>query len=172
MPSRPLNPDYSYNAIVVKIVDADTIDFRVDLGFYMTAAIRFRLIRINAPELRSKSKKERAKAMEAKTFVVDRCAAAKSVSVISRKTEKFGRWLCEVYLDGVNLNDLLLSNGLAKKYSGIGPISCRSGKFISLDSYLEQARNSFYALGNRINVKLFVMGGKKLIALIVSTCAM
>lgn len=111
-----LNPDYSYRAILVKVIDADTVDLKLDLGFYMNTIQRFRLARINAPEIRSKNKKEKAKGLEAKQFVLDTLTKAKAITAVSIKTEKYGRWLLELFADAVNVNDLLVAKGLAKKY--------------------------------------------------------
>lgn len=50
MPEDTLGPVYKYNAICTNVVDGDTVDLEVDLGFTVKVNIRGRLARINSPE--------------------------------------------------------------------------------------------------------------------------
>lgn len=120
---------YEYKAKVIKIVDGDTIDFDIDLGFHMTARIRTRLLGINTPEIRGK---EREEGLRSKAFVVETLDKAVDVRVKTHKTGKYGRWLADILYkpleknpsmpeevfdkEYINLNKLLLVKGLAKKY--------------------------------------------------------
>lgn len=111
---------YQYIAFVSNIVDGDTIDCDVDLGFFMIARIRFRLARVNTPETHgvSKDSAEYAAGMQSKNFVGD-AIEGMNVMIKTSKTGKFGRWLAEVYYGPnyeTNLNDKLLELGLAKEY--------------------------------------------------------
>jgi micrococcal nuclease len=119
---------YKYKAQVVKIVDGDTVDFDVDLGFYMTAKIRTRLQDIDTPEIRGE---ERPQGLEAKMFV-SYCLTDADIIIETTKTGKYGRWLATIFfkprepdelllaeaLEGeyYNLNRLLLLKGLATEY--------------------------------------------------------
>lgn len=107
--------DYKFNSVCIKVVDGDTIDCVVDLGFNISQKIRFRLARINAPEINSPIEETRIKAQEAKNFV-STSILSKKIIIESKKTEKYGRYLAEVFYDGKNLNDELLQQGLAEKY--------------------------------------------------------
>lgn len=105
---------YEYKAKVVKVVDGDTIDCDVDLGFYMTARIRFRLARIDTPEVRGE---ERPEGLAAKAWLVERLEAVNNEIVVkTEKTGKYGRWLGEVVIGEENVNDALVKSGHAEYY--------------------------------------------------------
>ena len=111
---------YSYKAHVNRVVDGDTIDCDVDLGFYMIARIRFRLARVNTPETYgvSKDSDEYKAGLKAKQFVVA-AIEGKDILIKTGKTGKFGRWIAEVYYGDnleTNLSDRLLDLKLAKVY--------------------------------------------------------
>lgn len=111
---------YRYKAFCSNVVDGDTIDASVDLGFNTFLKLRFRLARINAPELTSPDAKTRDKAVIAKNYV-SVSILNKPIEIVSFKTEKFGRYLAEVFYERapgemINLNDELLKEGLADKY--------------------------------------------------------
>lgn len=111
---------YRYNAKCVRVVDGDTIDCEVDLGFHACVKIRFRLARINTPELNSKDEGERFRAKRA-ADVVSALILNKDIEIVSHKTEKYGRFLAEVYFGSgdelLNLSDELLNGGLAEVYA-------------------------------------------------------
>lgn len=103
---------YTYNATVVRIVDGDTLDADVDLGFYMKTRQRFRLARIDTPERGEEG------FTEATDRVKELCPVGSEIIITSTKTGGFGRWLAEVTYseDQRNLSDQLLMEGLAKLY--------------------------------------------------------
>lgn len=103
---------YEYRAIVTKVVDGDTIDCHVDLGFYMTAKIRFRLNRINTPEVRGAEKVE---GLAAKQWLIDKLnSVGNQIIVRTEKTGKYGRWLGEIIIGDDNINDELVKSGHAE----------------------------------------------------------
>lgn len=108
---------WTYKAIVKKIVDADTVDLSVDLGFKTYRVERFRLSRIDAWEVRGK---EKFKGKKAKVFVEEQIPVGSEVTVQSSKQGKYGRYLGEIIYehDGseVNLGDRLLEEGHAVLY--------------------------------------------------------
>ena len=107
---------YKYNAKITKVVDGDTVDAEVDLGFNVKMNLRFRLANINTAELKSKDQAEAHRAQDAKRFVIDKALGA-SVLIESEKDDKYGRWLAKIYLsDGSQLNSLLIENNLAVPY--------------------------------------------------------
>ena len=114
-----MKDDYLRRAIVKRVVDGDTIDVDVDLGYKITTHQRLRLARIDTPEIRGK---ERAAGLKAMQFVVEILKSSPSVYVKTFKAGKFGRYIAEVWYhneDGTrwtNLNDDLLEKGLAKPY--------------------------------------------------------
>ena len=105
---------YLYKAKIVRIVDGDTFDAEVDLGFHMTVKTRFRLADINTPGLRIEEQHEAA--VKAKRFLEEKLLGG-TYYLVSHKGDKFGRWLATVYLDdGSTINGLMLKEGLAKVY--------------------------------------------------------
>jgi micrococcal nuclease len=113
---------YKYKAEAVRIVDGDTIDCVIDMGFKITTNQRIRLSGINTPETyrQKKDSEEYKKGMAAKEFVKDRLKANKFKFII--ETEKdpgvFGRYLGTIWLkdNKTSLNDELLQEGHAIPY--------------------------------------------------------
>jgi micrococcal nuclease len=108
---------------VTKVVDGDTIDVDIDLGFDISFTSRVRLAGIDTPESRTKDLVEKALGLEAKAYLKHAIDAAKTVVIKTEKmnsTEKFGRILGWVYLDGdtVSLNDKMINDGHAWGYMG------------------------------------------------------
>jgi micrococcal nuclease len=115
----PVNPDYCYRGNVRRVVDGDTVDVAVDLGFYTIAVLRFRLDGINAPELHAQDLGERARGIAARDRLAQMLPAGALVTLRSMKTEKYGRWLAQVIAaDGTDVAAQLLIEGLAARYDG------------------------------------------------------
>ena len=105
------DPEYRYKAIVNHVVDGDTLDVTVDLGFTITIKMRIRLYGVDTPE------KGQPGYMGAKAFIMP--LTNEQVLIKSHKPEdKYGRWLAEVFIDGKSVNDSLISSGFAKPYFG------------------------------------------------------
>lgn len=114
---------YEYRATLEKVVDGDSFDVRIDLGFRITTFQRVRLNGVDTPEVNSADAAERARAKEAKAFVDDWFAGAGTVLVRSHKPgggDKYGRYLADVLSspDGHSLAADLIAAGLAKPYDG------------------------------------------------------
>jgi micrococcal nuclease len=108
-----MNPIYQYEAVCVNVVDGDTIDCEVRLGFDVkTEPIRFRLIGINTPEVHGETKEE---GEDAADFVREWLEGEKVV-IVSHKKDSFGRWLADVYIDGQHVNKTLVNLRLAEIY--------------------------------------------------------
>jgi micrococcal nuclease len=108
---------------VLKVVDGDTIDVDIDLGFNISYTQRVRLAGIDTPESRTKDLKEKALGLEVKDKLKKSIEAAKLVVVKTEKpdsTEKYGRILGWVYLDGSakSINEQLIDEGYAWGYMG------------------------------------------------------
>ena len=104
---------------VLRVVDADTVDCIVDLGFDVSIRRRCRLHGIDAPELRSSDPGLRAQGIEAKLQVEKLLSDSKGrVNFIYHGDGKFGRPLMEVIIGELNLNKFLVENGYAKEYFG------------------------------------------------------
>jgi len=103
---------YEYKAKVTKVVDGDTVDCDVDLGFYMTAKIRFRLARINTPEVRGTEKED---GLVSKQWLIDFLNSHNNEIIVrTAKTGKYGRWLGEIIIGETNVNDELVKTGHAE----------------------------------------------------------
>jgi micrococcal nuclease len=108
---------------VDNIVDGDTIDVLIDLGFDILFASRVRLAGIDTPESRTKDLKEKALGLESKEYLKKALKDAKSVVIKTEKmdsSEKYGRILGWVYINGdtESLNDKMINDGYAWGYMG------------------------------------------------------
>jgi micrococcal nuclease len=108
---------------VEDVVDGDTIDVVIDLGFDIMFASRVRLAGIDTPESRTKDKAEKALGLESKEYLKKHLKDAKSVVIKTEKmnsSEKFGRILGWIYVNGdtVSLNDMMINDGYAWGYMG------------------------------------------------------
>jgi micrococcal nuclease len=108
---------------VKKIVDGDTIDVVIDLGFSILFESRVRLAGIDTPESRTTDKMEKALGLESKKYLESRIKAAKNVVIKTEKldsSEKYGRILGWIYLDGDgnSLNTEMIEKGYAWGYLG------------------------------------------------------
>jgi micrococcal nuclease len=104
---------YQYNATVLRWVDGDTVDLRVDVGFRVYMETRFRLNGVDTPERGCENY------AQAKEFCQAQAPVGSEVLINTYKADKYGRWLVTVMASGtVPLNDRLISAGLAVPYSG------------------------------------------------------
>jgi micrococcal nuclease len=108
---------------VDNVVDGDTIDVLIDLGFDILFQSRVRLAGIDTPESRTKDLKEKALGLESKEYLKKALKDAKSVVIKTEKmdsSEKYGRILGWVYVNGdtESLNDKMINDGYAWGYMG------------------------------------------------------
>ncbi len=104
---------YHYRGTVTKVYDGDTITVDVDLGFHVSLkGEKFRLFRINTPEVRGP---ERDQGIISRDWLRDRILGKEvMLNTVKDKKGKYGRWLADVWIDGVCVNDELVTNGLAE----------------------------------------------------------
>ena len=114
---------YEYNCEVTRIVDGDTVDVIIDLGFDISYKSRVRLYGIDTPESRTRDKDEKVRGLMSKDFLVD--MLGKGDVIIKTKKDKkgkFGRILGELHVGNkgrsVNINKSLIDNFLAVEYYG------------------------------------------------------
>lgn len=109
---------FEYKAVYIRNFDGDTITFLIDLGFKVKYETNIRLKGVDTPELRSKDSVEKARAYEAKAFVMEKLIYAKEIIIKTDKdkTGKYGRYIAEVIYDGKNLNQELVEAQLAEVY--------------------------------------------------------
>lgn len=103
---------YKYRATVAKVIDGDTVDFEVDLGFHVHVYIRTRLYGLDAPETSTIEGKQ-AKAVLRALLPVD---TAVVLHTYKDPTDKYGRWLATINIVNgpvQSVNDTLVSQGYA-----------------------------------------------------------
>jgi micrococcal nuclease len=108
---------------VTNVVDGDTIDVEIDLGFDISFSSRVRLAGIDTPESRTTDKAEKVLGLEAKEYVKSKIKDAKVVVIKTEKmdsSEKYGRILGWVFLDGskISINEQMIADGYAWGYLG------------------------------------------------------
>ena len=108
---------YEYRAKLIKIIDGDTIDAEIDLGFNISVKKRVRFLGINAPETRTRDLVEKRAGLKVKSRLEALFDASDGTFTLkSHGVGKFGRCLGEIFIDKVNINELLLKEGLVTKY--------------------------------------------------------
>jgi len=108
---------------VTKVVDGDTIDVDIDLGFSISYSQRLRLAGIDTPESRTTDKFEKTLGIESKDYLKHKLKDAKDIVVKTEKpdsSEKYGRILGWVYVDGntKSINEQMIEDGYAWSYMG------------------------------------------------------
>jgi micrococcal nuclease len=108
---------------VTKVVDGDTIDVIIDLGFDIMFSSRVRLAGIDTPESRTTDKSEKALGLESKEYLKKNLKDAKPIVIKTEKmnsSEKYGRILGWLYIndDTESINDKMINDGYAWGYLG------------------------------------------------------
>lgn len=102
---------FTYVAKVERVVDGDTIDVSIDLGFSIWHKVRLRLAGIDTPEVSTEFGK----------LVRDHVRSAlegQTVTITTTKTDKYGRYLAEVFVNENSFNKVLVDIGMAVAYNG------------------------------------------------------
>ncbi len=107
---------YEYNAKLTKIVDGDTIDVEIDLGFSIWHKARVRMVGINAPETRTRDLEEKKLGLKAKARLKELLPKEIILKTQLDKKGKFGRVLGEIFVNKTNINKQLLKEGVVRKY--------------------------------------------------------
>lgn len=106
---------YTYSALVTDVYDGDTITVDIDLGFGIKITNqKIRLVGINAPELKGKTKAEGLKSKNKLTELV--LNKQIKIETIKDKTEKYGRLLGKIWVEDTFVNNLLVTEGYAVPY--------------------------------------------------------
>jgi len=108
---------------VGRIVDGDTIDADIDLGFDISLTKRIRLAGIDTPESRTKDLDEKKLGLDAKYWLKHRLEDAEDIIIrteLPDSTEKYGRIIGNLYINGeeVSLNNQMITEGYALAYDG------------------------------------------------------
>ena len=111
---------YEYRCEITRVVDGDTVDAIIDLGFDVSYKSRVRLYGIDTPESRTRDLDEKARGKLAGKFLSDAILHADNLVIQTKldKKGKFGRVLGVIVADDVDLNQALINNHLAVAYTG------------------------------------------------------
>jgi micrococcal nuclease len=118
---------YTYKIKLDRVIDGDTIDAEIDLGFNVSIKKRIRFAGINTPESRTRDLEEKARGLAAKERLKDILEGANTIQLNSHGVGKYGRCLGELHVDVVdgkdfltleNVNQLLIKEGHAVEYHG------------------------------------------------------
>ena len=106
---------YEYKAEVARVIDGDTVEVVIDLGFRVSLRETIRLIGINAPEMRTEEGRKSKAFLESFFIAQDRKILLRSEK--APKQEKYGRWLGELIKEGQSINKLMVAMGYAVEAS-------------------------------------------------------
>tara|TARA_R110002020_G_scaffold144896_1_gene318088 strand:- start:1100 stop:1495 length:396 start_codon:yes stop_codon:yes gene_type:complete len=108
---------YIYKAKLDRVVDGDTIDANINLGFDITIHKRIRLTGIDTPESRTRDLEEKKRGLAAKNRLIELLGDGEFI-LESREVGKFGRVLGTIHVGQANINDQLVEEGHAVEYWG------------------------------------------------------
>lgn len=122
-------PNYIYRCVVTRVVDGDTVDADIDMGFNMFSKDRIRLMGLDTPESRTRNKHEKRHGLAAKARLKELIAGATTIPGKRGKKNiylqtskegkgKFGRILGTLHVNGENLNEILIRENHARPYYG------------------------------------------------------
>ena len=108
---------YKYNAKLDRVVDGDTVDALVDLGFNTWKKVRIRMVGMNAPESRTRDLEEKARGIAAKIRLEELLEEGRFI-LESQGVGKYGRCLGILFVNDINVNKTLIQEGHATEYYG------------------------------------------------------
>jgi micrococcal nuclease len=108
---------------IYKVIDGDTIDASIDLGFGIYLTKRIRLAGIDTPESRTRDLEEKALGLESKEWLKKTLEGAKDILIkteLPDSTEKYGRIIGHLFINGqeTSLNNQMITSGYALTYDG------------------------------------------------------
>lgn len=100
---------FTYKAKVMRVIDGDTLEVALDLGFNISFTEKLRLFNINAPELKTEE------GVKARDFLLYLLGDGNiTVNTIKDRKGKYGRYLAILFKDNVNINLEMVNEGHAK----------------------------------------------------------
>ena len=108
---------------ITKVIDGDTIDADIDLGFDISLSKRIRLAAVDTPESRTADANEKKYGLESKEWLKHKVENAKNILIkteLPDSTEKYGRIIGHLYINDqeTSLNDQMIVEGYAWEYDG------------------------------------------------------
>lgn len=131
---------YEYKCKVTRVVDGDTIDALIDLGFDVKYQSRVRLYGIDTPESRTRDKDEKARGKMASAFLKEAVDNGDTVVLRTKLSDsrgKFGRVLASVVVDDVDINESMIENHLAVAYFGQSKDDIEAEHMINREKLIE-----------------------------------
>lgn len=110
---------YTYKVKQInRVIDGDTIDVTIDLGFHIITVQRVRLKGLNTAETRTLDLEEKEKGIKAKNYLENELAKPGDWIIQTTKDDKYGRILGTLYQEGdsITINQKMLNEGIAKSY--------------------------------------------------------
>lgn len=115
--AEPIARDYVYDVDVISVYDGDTLNVDIDLGFSIWIKDKsLRLFGIDTPEVKGATRNE---GIVVRDWLRQRIEQGETILIesISDRPDKYGRYLAVLYIDGVNINQQMLDEGLARPYN-------------------------------------------------------
>jgi len=131
---------YEYKCKVTRVVDGDTIDALIDLGFDVKYQSRVRLYGIDTPESRTRDKDEKARGKMASAFLKEAVDNGDTVVLRTKLSDsrgKFGRVLASVVVDDIDINESMIENHLAVAYFGQSKDDIEAEHMINREKLIE-----------------------------------
>ena len=134
---------YEYSCKVERVVDGDTIDVVLNLGFDILYKSRVRLYGIDTPESRTRNLDEKARGKMAGAFLKDAIEKGEKVIIQTKLKDsrgKFGRVLGNVIVDGININQTMIENFLAVAYFGQSKAEVEAEHLVNREKLIELSK--------------------------------
>ena len=131
---------YEYKCKVTRVVDGDTVDALIDLGFDIKYSSRVRLYGIDTPESRTRDKDEKARGKMASAYLKEAVDNGDTVVLRTKLSDsrgKFGRVLASVVVDDVDINEAMIENHLAVAYFGQSKDDIEAEHMINREKLME-----------------------------------
>ena len=134
---------YEYSCKVERVVDGDTIDVVLNLGFDILYKSRVRLYGIDTPESHTRNLDEKARGKMAGAFLKDAIEKGEKVIIQTKLKDsrgKFGRVLGNVIVDGININQTMIENFLAVAYFGQSKAEVEAEHLVNREKLIELSK--------------------------------
>ena len=130
---------YEYKCEVKRIVDGETVDVIIDLGFSILYSTRVRLYGIDTPESRTRDKDEKVRGLLSKDYLKEWLDQGGVIIRTYRdKKGKFGRVLGEMVVGGRNINLLMVNENYAVKYKGQSKDDIKKEHLVNREKLIEK----------------------------------
>ena len=124
---------YEYSCRINRVIDGDSVDVCIDLGFDISFTSSVRLYGIDTPESRTRDPQEKKCGLLSKKFLEEAVKNGKNIIIRTQKDEKgkFGRVLGSLVIDGININHKMIEENLAVAYYGQSKDSIAKGHLVN-----------------------------------------